>query len=444
MNVTRRAVFAVFFWIFFAIFAVRRAGAEEAAPEPAAAAAPEDDLLFKIAIMGPSDEVYIWWGHAALIVENTRYNYARIFDWGIFNYPSDNFLWDFVNNRVRYNCRVGPYDLREYFDEDRDIVVYTLDLSAAGKKAILDYAENAVLPENCYYDYHEFRNNCSTGIRDVIDIGTEGRLKAVTQQMPGRFSLRSHIRRFAWHNAIADWFFEFLMGQTLDDPVNVWDEMFLPSEIAREISEFKLTGKDGLERPLVIHREILNSTKTRNPIVQRPMKLFLPSLGWGLAAAFFLALVKKFRKSFPRIGRAVWGLCNVAAGVVLGGIGTILFYGRYLLNYDYIRQNGNLLFINPLLLLALPLGIAACFGAGVTVRGKVIAAEKVLRILWAYVFAAGFLVLAARVFPFYYQHNMAILALVLPPAFVLGGMSALCKKLIAYAKDVFKQKAHAE
>jgi len=31
----------------------------------------EDSLLFKIAVVGPSDNIFIWWGHAALIVEYT-------------------------------------------------------------------------------------------------------------------------------------------------------------------------------------------------------------------------------------------------------------------------------------------------------------------------------------------------------------------------------------
>ncbi|MDR1443299.1 MAG: hypothetical protein LBI94_00290, partial [Treponema sp.] len=35
-------------------------------------ARPADDLVLKVVVYGPSDEIFIWWGHAALIVENTR------------------------------------------------------------------------------------------------------------------------------------------------------------------------------------------------------------------------------------------------------------------------------------------------------------------------------------------------------------------------------------
>jgi hypothetical protein len=154
-----------------------------------------DDLVFKVAVFGPADEIFIWWGHAALIVENTRWNYSRVFDWGIFSYPGDNFLLDFLHNRVQYQCTAGYSDIQTYINEDRDIALYTLDLEREAKNRMLDYAENKTLPENCYYDYHEFRDNCSTGVRDILDLGLGGQLRDAFAAAPGRMSLRRHVRR---------------------------------------------------------------------------------------------------------------------------------------------------------------------------------------------------------------------------------------------------------
>ncbi|MDR1931863.1 MAG: DUF4105 domain-containing protein [Spirochaetales bacterium] len=387
------------------------------------------DLTFKMAVFGPSDKIFVWWGHAALIVENTRWNSSRVFDWGIFSYPSDNFLHDFVNDRVRYKCRAGPYDLKEYLDEDRDIIVYTLNLDTAGKEAILTYAENKVLPENCYYDYHEFRNNCSTGIRDIIDMGTGGQLKAWANAAAGRFSLRQQARRFTWHSPFSDWFLDFLMGQSLDGPLTLWDEMFLPVEIARNIDGFRFTDNSGAERKLVSSVQILNSTKTRNPILQAPLSRFLPSLVSGVFAAVLFALIAGARKKFPRAGGITWGISQSLAGLILGAAGCVLFFGRFFLNNDYIRQNYNLLFINPLLLAAVPLGIIAAVRKPKTEqggRGGCSLAEKALRILWTYVFIACALTVLMKALPVFYQRNGSVQALVLPLAFALSNMPRIC------------------
>jgi hypothetical protein len=396
------------------------------AQEGAAPRRDTDDLVFKLAVFGPSDKIFIWWGHAALIVENTRWNFSRVFDWGIFSYPSDNFLWDFVHNRVRYRCRAGPLDFGEYLNEDRDIAVYVLDFDAGGKRAALDYAENMVLPENCYYDYHEFRNNCSTGIRDLIDMGTHGKLKAATGQIPGRLSLRQHARRFSWHNPFADWLLDFLMGRNLDEPVSVWEEMFLPAEIARVVSDFRYIDASGTERKLLGSAQILNTTKTRHPYLQAPLRQWPACLALGMLAAVFFARVETLRKRFPRAGRILWGVSQSVSGLFLGAAGCVLFFAYFLMSNDYVQQNINILFVNPLLLAAFPLGVFAALGRPRRIRLSgggaegVFFPEKCLRILWTYIFIAGGAGLLLRISPAFFQQNQALVALILPPAFVLG------------------------
>ena len=191
---------ARFVLIFILVFSFAHAQTAAAAPPPV------DDLVFRIVIYGPSDDIFIWWGHAALIVHNTRWNFSRVFDWGIFSYPSDNFLYDFIHERVQYRSSVGPLNFRNYINEDRDIIVYTLNLDRRAKEIILAYAENSVRPENMYYDYHQFQDNCATRIRDIIDMGTKGQFRAVFENTPGRLTIRQHVRRFTWFRPFSEWF----------------------------------------------------------------------------------------------------------------------------------------------------------------------------------------------------------------------------------------------
>ncbi|MCL2129660.1 MAG: DUF4105 domain-containing protein [Treponema sp.] len=381
------------------------------------------DLIFKIAVYGPSDEIFIWWGHAALIVDNTQWGFSRVFDWGIFSYPSDNFLVDFVKNRVQYQVTSGSLYLKEYTDEDRDITIYTLDLDEKSKEDILSYAENKVLPENCYYDYHEFKDNCSTGVRDILNLGTGGQLKAAFDSIPGRLPFRQHVRRYTSAKPVPDWILDFLMGRNLDKPISVWDEMFLPREIGRNIKDFRYKDNSGAERDLVKSVEIIHASKSRVPVPNEPFTVWPLHLSIGINLAFIFLIIKKLREVYPETGRIFFGLLQSLLGLIFGGLGCVLFFGLFILPYDYIRQNINILFINPLFLFIVPLGILTAFGLLPRFNP-----EKYLRFFWAYIFAAGFITILIGFIPGFFQHNQPAQMIILPMAFILMEPEELFRK----------------
>jgi hypothetical protein len=312
-----------------------------------------------------------------------------------------------------------------YIAEDRDITIYTLDLDTEGKEAILSYAENKVLPENCYYAYHEFRDNCSTSIRDILDIGTGGQLKETFDAAAGRFSFRQHIRRYTWFRPFSDRYLDFLMGQDLDEPISAWDEMFLPIEIGRNIVDFKYTDAAGLEQKLVRSVEIRGSSKARQPILNQPLRTWPFDLALGALIAVFLLFISRLRKKHPRAGRILLGASQSILGLFFGFAGCVLLFGLFFMSNDYIQQNINMLFINPLLLAAVPLGIMAATGKSFRVNPN-----KWLHILWTYVFIAGAISLLVKALPMFYQQNQPVQALVLPIALALCFASKKLQKIV--------------
>ena len=397
---------------------------------PARERDPYEELLFKAAVFGPSDEIFIWWGHAALIVENTAIGYAHIFDWGIFSYPSASFLKDFALNRVRYKCAVSSaqWDIDNYIKDDRDIVLYTLDLDSPQKKALLDYAENNVLPENCWYVYHQFNDNCSTRIRDLIDRGTGGQFKKFFEARPGRFTLREHMRRFSWYSPFYDWFLGFLLGRDIDRKISMWDEMFLPVEMGRNITGLSYIDDSGNRRALVSGVEVVNRTKNRQAILDAPRPQWPRVLAVGLSVAALAAMIIPFRKKRPRAGRALWGISQSLLGLASGGLGTILFFASRAAERDYMRHNSSLLFVNPLLLAAIPLGICTALNKTIVIGGKTpIDAERCLWFMWLSVCVAGFAAGLAGLIPPVRQDNLPTLVLLLPAALVFV-LPELCRR----------------
>jgi hypothetical protein len=378
-----------------------------------------DSLVLKLAVIGPGDELYFWWGHIGLIIEDYEANTARFYDWGIFSFENENFFVNFALGRLLYTCgsSASSRNISYYIENNRDITLYTLDLPADKKEEVLDFAEWNVLPENRDYYYHHFRDNCSTRIRDILDMATSGAFRARYGGAPGRYTLRQHVRRHTWFNPFFDWMLNFLMGRGIDRPITVWDEMFLPAEVGARVEEFSYTGDDGRERRLVSGVETVNTAVGRPPVLAVPRKQWPRELAAGCAAALVFIILLVFKGRGNRAADNIWAAGQGAAGLFLGVAGLVLFFMAFFTNHDYTYGNINLVYINPLLLAAAPLGVLYLVSPSPQERYK---RGLAIKILWSYVLVSGFVVMALRLVPPLYQVNLVTLALVMPCAAVLS------------------------
>jgi hypothetical protein len=279
------------------------------------------------------------------------------------------------------------------------------------KEEVLRFAEWNVLPENRDYYYHHFRDNCATRIRDILDRATGGQFRAAYGEAPGRFTLRQHVRRHTWAHPFADWILNFWMGQDIDRPIRVWDEMFLPSEIGMRAEELVYVDGEGRERPLVISVEQVNRAKGRPPVLEAPRRQWPWELGLGILLAGLFGGAWYLERKKSRLGRMVLGLGQSGLGLFFGVVGLLLLFMMTLTNHDYTYNNSNILYINPLLLAALPLGLTLAWTRDGRKRER---ARLFLKVLWTYVFLGGILTMVIKLFPGFWQQNQVTQALVLP------------------------------
>ncbi|GHT79003.1 membrane protein [Spirochaetia bacterium] len=377
-----------------------------------------DYLTIKIAVMGPGDELYFWWGHIALVIEDAATGTSLFYDYGLFSFESDHFFRNFILGRLLFSVGASPAEAsyRVYRRTNRDVTLYTLDLPASTREEIRRFAEINALPENRDYWYHHFKNNCVSPIRDIIDTATGGQFKAEFGEAPGRYTLRQHVRRHTWFNPFFDWFLNFMMGQDIDTPITVWDEMFLPQELGDRISGFTYTDKYGRERPLVSSVEVLNRAVDRPLVLDVPRKQWPRSLALGVATAILLCGVYALRRRKPVPGRVILGSFQALLGLFFGAVGLGLFFMTFFTNHDYTYHNINVLFINPLLFLAAPWGIMMARGRTTKRRSP----EWYLQVLWTGVFFGCFLSMVIKVLPAFYQQNQVTQAMILPVTLVLS------------------------
>ena len=389
-----------------------------------------DAFTLKVALIGPGDELYFWWGHIGLVVEDSRTNQSRFYDWGVFSFDNENFFANFAFGRLIYSCAVSWAETyyNVYKRTNRSITLYTLDLPAESKEAIIILAENNILPENRDYSYHHFEDNCATRIRDILDMAVGGQFKAEFGEAPGRYTLRQHVRRHTWFHPFFDWILSFWMGQNIDKPITVWQEMFLPSEIAMQISDFHYTAPDGSQRPLVASVETINAS------VGRPLVRDVPISPWPGALFFsllfcelllLLYLIWGRRKGF----KPFVGIVNSFLGLFFGLAGSMLFFLMFLTNHDYTFNNINIVFVNPLLLAATPLGLIYALTA--SARKRILSA-RLLQILWAYVFLGAIFTIVIRFFPAFLQQNQVTQALIIPIAVTMVFVMTRLRRLAAW------------
>ena len=396
-----------------------------------------ENLTLKVAVMGPGDQLYFWWGHIALVIEDSNAGTSRFFDYGLFSFDNDNFFYNFAFGRLLYSCGVSSTErnLNVYFNTNRDITVYTLDVPPYLRQKVRDFAETNVLPENRDYYYHHFRDNCSTRIRDIIDIATNGQFFEQYGQVHGRFTLRQHVRRHTWFSPAADWFLNFLMGQVIDRPITVWEDMFLPSEVGNRIEEFWYTDNEGVSRKLVTSVEVLNRAEGRPKVLDVPRKQWPRELAFSLVlsaifGAFFFLQAKNIRA-----GRILAGLSMSLTGLFFGIAGILLYFLNLFTNHDYTYQNANMLFCSPFLLAGVPFGIGYAFAKKMS---KFFIYALLSRILWLLTALGIFLSMAIKLLPAFYQQNLTDQMLMLPLSLLFAlqpvGLKEITEKFLKRKK----------
>jgi hypothetical protein len=386
---------------------------------PANAVNRGDYLTVKLAVIGPGYPIYFWWGHLGLIIEDTLTGENTFYDYGVFTFDSDSFIENFAFGRLWYATTASPESavINSYKKENRSIIIYTLNLSSEQKLELLNLTKNDLLPQNRIYLYNHFKDNCVTRITNNLNTVLNGEFYKKADETPGRFTLRGHVRRHTGAHPFWDWLLNFLMGQVIDKPITARAEMFLPSETGLFAENFYYTDETGSEQKLVSATDAVYTASGRPFVLDRPWNNIPGAAVIGLLIAGFFLWTMILEKKHTLLARRLFGSANAFLGLILGTAGGALFFMTFFTDHDYTYENCNVIFANPLLLTAFPLGLAAAFGKNIK-RVKIY--TNIIRILWTYVFLAALLTVVIKIFPAYYQDNWAVLAVFLPVSLVLS------------------------
>jgi hypothetical protein len=322
---------------------------------------PGSELRVWLVTAAPGDAVWEHYGHNAIRVLNTETGRDVSYNWGIFDFDQTDFVPRFLQGRMLY--MMAPYPTQAMIDgyagADREVVLQELTLTPSQRLALRDFAERNALPENRDYTYHYFLDNCSTRVRDLLDLVLGGALRSRFEGAPSGTTYRDHTRRLTQVDPLIFTGLDLLLGTPADEAISVWDEMFLPMTLRDRIRDLAVTGENGEEQPLVLAEEVVAaSSRPETPATPpRWLPIYL-LLGTALGAALAAGRTRRVRAS------AVLRRSVTAIGIVwsAGGglVGTLLVL-LLLTDHTFAHWNENLFLFNPPMLgtaLLLPLSSA--------------------------------------------------------------------------------------
>ncbi|HEY2733870.1 MAG TPA: DUF4105 domain-containing protein [Polyangiales bacterium] len=373
-----------------------------------------EDLVIKLVTFGPGDDIYNYFGHNGMIVQDTAAKEAGLYNFGMFHFGMD-MLPNYMKGRLTFWVAETPVraTFAHYVEMNRSIRVQELNLSPDKRKFIAEALARNALPENRDYLYQHYYNNCSTRLRDLIDQAIGGQFKRALSG-PARLNYRNQTRRYAQKNPLLDFALVFWMNDEMERPIKQWDELFLPEELEAQVARAHYIDERGQQLPLVAAAyDVFEAKRAPTPMWPNrrwPWTLAI-GIGIGLSAWLTAQWSLRSRSTWPR---RLLGLQHALFGATFGLLGTLGFLMWTLTEHTVTYRNENQWLANPLTLALLPLGIAIALNS-----------QRAVRVTRLVFYALAFMSLALvvlKLLPNFDQDTLLPMTLLLPAN--LGGALA--------------------
>ena len=391
---------------------VRRSSGSQSPVPGSQHAEPGSDLTIYLVTMGNGTRIWERFGHNAIRIVDATNRTDSVYNWGTFDFAQPHFLRRFMTGNTLYWMQGDdmPRTLEVYQYTNRSVWAQELDLTPAERLAVRDFIVWNARPENRYYRYDYYLDNCSTRVRDLIDRVVGGQVKQAMTSHLTNTTYRFHTQRsFQFDPAVALGT-NIGLGEVADRRINEWEESFLPGRLMDHIRDVRIRDSNGAVHPLVkAEQQLFRANGPPEP--RQPPDEMVRNLAISLAVAVLLGVLARGAsagKRAARIGFATLATIWTAANGILG---VILIVGWTATRHVFMARNENLLQFDVLslaLAVVLPLAVA---------RARAVRLARTLSIVVAAIAFVGF---AMQILPWFKQVNGEVIALTLPAHLALA------------------------
>ena len=297
-----------------------------------------DSVDISLLTCGPGEEVWSYYGHSALRIEDRAHGTDVAVNWGMFSFRQDYFVLRFVFGLTDYQIGIYPMTdfLAEYSSESRWVRQQHIRLSRSEKLEILKAIEENAKPENRTYRYNFFYDNCTTRARDMI-LSHLGKNATNFKNGDSNSTYRKEIHRWNENHRWARFGNDLLLGYPADLSIDKKEWEFLPENLMKDFdAEMRKDGKK-----LVDDSSYLITPQTEVAEVESivPKAVFLGILVVVLGLTIAEGISKK----------NFWWLDTIL--MTATGLPGLILLAMVFSQHPTVQVNFQLLILNPLNLL---------------------------------------------------------------------------------------------
>lgn len=299
---------------------------------------PELSPLSKISVLtcGPGDQLYSTFGHSAFRVKDPAIGIDVVYNYGVFDFYSDNFYVKFAQGKLDYMLARQQYPnfIREYKYDKRWVKEQVLQLSQTERNKLFRFLEHNYLPENRGYPYDFFYNNCATKIWDVLDTVYGKKLVFDENYLKNEYTHRELIRQNMPVNSWSSFGIDLALGAVIDDLATPKEHMFLPQYILQQLNFAKLNNQPLAPKEVSIYQPKITEHKSN---------FLLTPLFWSL---LLMVLVFSITYKDYKSNKRTKGM-DFALFFITGIAGMLIFFLWFITDHTATANNFNILWAFP-------------------------------------------------------------------------------------------------
>ena len=306
------------------------------------------EVKVSVLTCSPGDEVYALYGHTALRCQDYSRNMDLVFNYGLFDFNTPNFMWRFMLGETDYMVGCVDYSdfVPEYEMRGSGIVEQVLNLTDEEAETLYRLLMENIKRENRVYRYRYLDCNCTTKARDKVLEALKGSGTVVYKGKPVatgtyRDALSTTVESNPWYT----FGINLLLGADVDKTPSREAMQFLPNNFMNDLAGAYIVEPDGTERRVVAETNILvqkkNKSVARNNFTPFNCVLLL-------LLGTFIAMLCELRKR-----KTYWGV-DIALMLLQGLPGLLLLFMALFSQHPAVGNNWLLLLLNPLALVLMP------------------------------------------------------------------------------------------
>ncbi|MFM9986997.1 DUF4105 domain-containing protein [Flavobacterium sp.] len=282
-----------------------------------------ESTKISIITVGLADEVHSLYGHTALRIQDYKLNFDLVYNYGMFDFSTENFVAKFAKGDLQYYAAAYPYADFEYSyrEDNRSIYEQVLNLSTLEKQKLFDKLNTSLLPENTFYTYKFIDRNCTTKVIDIVNEVLEN--KPIVKKNINSSTYREVLFPYANNHFYEQLGINIIFGQKVDNQATT---IFLPLDLYDNLKAISYKNE-----PLVSETNIIFEANRTTPIS------YLDSI-YSLIVVLLLFVILNKKAT------------NIIYFTFLGLIGLLFSFMSIYSFHKELFWNYNILLLNPLFL----------------------------------------------------------------------------------------------